>query len=165
MSATPDSSSKDDFAVQIKRSEQQAAELDAARECERPIAVYDGSITVNRSDYLHSVARGEDFVDARIDGLDRIVSKSTRVRFTLDYPFERPLDGVVTGKITLRRTIDAIRETYRQMYKDTTQHDIPGMYNKEVTGPYGRAFHVIDDLIIERIDLCADDTFSIAIGS
>lgn len=127
--------------------------------------VYDGSVTVNGSDYLHAVARGEDYVDETIAGLDRVLTKSTRVRFTLDYPFERPFDGVVMGEITLRRTIDAIRSGFRQMYKGTTQSDIPGMHNKDVAGPYGRAFHVIGDLVIERIDLCADDTFLIAIGS
>ena len=160
-----DSSAKDDPSAQIRRSEQLAAKRDAARVCERPIAIYDGSITVDRSDYLHSVERGEDFVDEPIDGLDKVLSKSTRVRFTLDYPFERPFAGVVTGEITLRRAIDAIRAGFREMYRETTQRDIPGTYNKDVTGPYGRAFHAIDDLVIEQIDLCADDTLSIVIGS
>src|SRR5687768_11784601 len=62
-----DSSAKDDLSTQIRRSEQQAAERDVAGDCERPIAIYDGSITVNSTDYLHSVARGEDFVDEAID--------------------------------------------------------------------------------------------------
>lgn len=160
-----DSSAKDDLSDQIQRSEQQAAERDAEHECVRPIAIYDGSIEVSSSDYLHSVARGNDFVDEPIDGLDRVFSTSTRIRFTLDYPFERPFAGVVMKDVTLRRTIDAIRASFREMYKGATQRDIPGLYNKDVTGSYGRAFHAIDDLVIEQIDLCADDTLSIAIGS
>jgi hypothetical protein len=162
---THDSSAKDDLSARIRRSELQAAEREGERVCERPIAVYEGSIAVDRSDYQHPVARGADFVDEPIDGLDRVLSKSTRVRFTLDYPFERPFAGVVTGEITLRRTIDAIRAGFRTMYEGTTQRDIPRMYNKEVTGPYGWAFHVIGDLVIEHIELCADDTLSITIGS
>ena len=39
------------------------------------------------------------------------------------------------------------------------------LYNKDVTGPYGRAFHIMDDLVIEGIDLCGDDFLSITIGS
>lgn len=154
-----------DPSSEIRRSEERAIKRDAERVCERPTLVHDGSIEVNSSEYLHSVARGEDFVDEPIDGLDRVISKSTRVRFTLDYPFERPFAGVVEGEITLRRTIDAIRAGFRKMYEGTTQRDVPGTYNKDVTGPYGRAFHVIGDLVIERIDLCADDSLSIFIGS
>ena len=150
---------------EIERSEQRAAERDADRECERPIPVYDGSIAVNSSDYVQPVAHGDDFVDETIEGLDRIVTTSTRVRFTLDYPFERPFTGVIEGEITLRRTIDAIRAGFRKMYERTTERDIPGMHNKNVTGPYGQAFHAIEDLVIERIDVCADESLSIAIGS
>jgi hypothetical protein len=159
---TPESA---DPSSEIRRAQQRAAQRDAERVCERPILVYEGSIEVASSDYLHPVARGEDFVDEPIDGLDRVISKAPRVRFTLDYPFERPFAGVVANEITLRRTIDAIRAGFRQMYEGSTQRDIPGMANKDVTGPYGRAFHVIDDLVIERIELCADDTLSIFIGS
>jgi hypothetical protein len=132
-----------DLSDQIQRSEQRAAERDTARVCERPVAV----------------------LDEPIADLDRVVTKSTRVRFTLDYPFERPFAGVITGKITLRRTIDGIRAALRTMYEGSTQRDLPELENKEVTGPYGKAFHVISDLIIEQIDLCADDTLSIYIGS
>jgi hypothetical protein len=165
MSTAKDSSEENDISTQIRRSEQEAAERDARRVCERPVPIFEGSITVNSSDYRHSVARGDDFVDEPIDGLNIALSKSAQVRFTLDYPFERPFAGVVTGDITLRRTIDAIRAGFRQMYQGTTQRDIPGTYNKDVTGPYGRAFHVIDDLVIQRIVLCADDTFLIVICS
>lgn len=156
---------KDDVSAQIQRAEQQAAERDAERACERPIKVYGGSIMVNASDYIHPVKRGTDYVEEPIAGLDRVLSKGAQVRFTLDYPFERPFAGVVTSPITLRRTIDAIRAGFRKMYEGTTQRDIPGMLNKDVTGPYGQAVHAIDDLVIERINLCADDTLLIDIGS
>jgi hypothetical protein len=164
-STTQDSSDKEDLSELIQKSEREAAARDAKRVCKSPIPIFEGSITVNSSDYQHSVARGEDFVDEPISGLDRVLSKSAQVRFTLDYPFERPFAGVVTGDITLRRTIDAIRAGFRQMYQGTTQRDIPGTYNKDVMGPYGRAFHVIDDLVIARILLCEDDTFLIVINS
>lgn len=160
--SSSESSAKSD---EIRRSEQLAAERDAERVCERPTVVYEGSIAVNASDYVHPVERGDDLVDEPIEGLDRIVSRSTRIDFVLDYPFEKPFRGVVTGEITLRRTIDAIRAGFRTMYEGTTQRDIPGMLNKDVTGPYGRAFHGIDDLVIEKVDLCGDGVFSIAIGS
>jgi hypothetical protein len=133
--------------------------------CERPIRVYAGSIAVGGSDYVHPVPRGDDFVEVPIEGLDRVFTKSTRVEFTLDYPFERPFAGIVTGEITLRRTIDAVRAGFGEMYEGTTQRDIPGMENKDVTGRYGRAFHAIGDLVIEGIDLCGDDFLSITIGS
>lgn len=155
----------DDVWTEIKAYEQQAAIADAERQCEGSVAVYTGAISVSSNTYVHSVERGSDFIDEPIDGLDRVLTKSTRVQFTLDYPFERPFRGSVTGDITLRRTIDAIRAGFRRMYDGSAQRDIPKLHNKEVTGPYGRAFHVIDDLFIERIELCADDTLSISIGS
>lgn len=85
---------------------------------------------MSSSDYLHAVTRGEDVVDEPIDGLDRVYSKSMQVRCTLDYSFERPFDGVVTGDITLRRTIDAIRPGFWKMYEGSTQRDLPGVHNK-----------------------------------
>jgi hypothetical protein len=154
-----------DRSAELQQYEQLAAERDAERACEHPRAVYDGSIAVNSTDYIHSVARGDDFVDVPIEGLDRIISASAKVRFSLDYPFEKPFNGVVTGQITLRRTIDAIRAGFRHMYEGSTEREIPGMSNKDVSGPYGRAFHAIDDLVIEHIDLCADDSLVIDIGS
>jgi hypothetical protein len=163
--ASLDATVKDDLLAEMRRTDELALERDANRKCERAVAVYEGSIPVAASDYVHSVARGDDFVDKPIDGLDRIVSKSARVQFTLDYPFEKPFAGVVTRDITLRRTIDAIRAGFRTMYEGTTQREIPGMDNKDVTGPYGRSFHAIEDLVIERIDLCDDESFEILIGS
>ena len=51
------------------------------------------------------------------------------------------------------------------MYEGSTEREVPGLMNKDVTGKYGRAFHVISDLVIERIELCADNSLSISIGS
>jgi len=154
-----------DRPAEIKQSELEAAQGELERACERPTVIYEGSIAVNANGYLHPVERGDDFIDEPIPALDRVVIASSRVEFTLDYPFEKPFAGVVTGPITLRRIIDAIRAGFRTMYEGTTQRDIPGMMNKDVTGRYGRAFHVIDDLVIEGIDLCPDGSLSISIGS
>jgi len=164
-SAVHDAAATDDPTAAIVAAEQAAVERDAPA-CVRPVVIYRGSIKVSSSDYVHLVERGDDYVDAPIDGLDKVLAPSTRVGFTLDYPFERPLAGVVTGPFTLRRTIDAIRASFREMYAGTLERDIPGIQlNKDVTGPYGRAFHVSDDLYIERIEHCADDTLAITIGS
>jgi hypothetical protein len=43
----------------------------------------------------------------------------------------------VSGRITLRAIIDAVRAGFRTMYEGTTQRDIPGMENKDVNGPAG----------------------------
>lgn len=104
-------------------------------------------------------------MDEAIPDLDRVISTAPRIEFTLDYPFEKPFTGSITGDITLRRIIDAVRSGFRHMYEGTTQRDIPNMYNKDVNGPYGRAFHVIGDLVIERIDLCDGGRLDILIGS
>jgi hypothetical protein len=145
----------------------EAAAIDRgnAHECEKPVALYDGSITVNSTEYTNLVAKGDDYVDAPIKGLDEVVSKASQLHFSLDYPFEKPFAGVVTPPLTLRRTVDAIRAGFHEMYKGTTQRDIGQMMNKDVTGAYGHAFHAIDDLVIERITLCADGSIDIGIGS
>ena len=160
-----DASTTSDVAKQLKEAEEQAAASEAEKPCESPIAVYEGGIPVSEKDYLHPVTHGDDVVDEPIQGLDRVISKAKRIRFTLDYPFEKPFAGEVAGKITLRRTIDAIRAGFRQMYAGSTEREVPGMLNKDVTGRYGRAFHAISDLYIESIELCADDTLRIGIGS
>lgn len=147
------------------RAEEHAAERNADRTCAQQVSVYQGSLPIKATDYVHTVAQGDDFVEAPVAGLDRVITKSQRITFTLDYPFEKPFDGTITGEITLRRTIDAIRAGMRAMYEGTTEREIPGMANKDVRGPYGRALHVIDDLVIEEISLCADDSLSIFIGS
>lgn len=153
-------------AEQIQAAEQAAMQREAERpKCGHPITLYEGSISVDASDYLHPVPRGDEYVDVTIEGLDRAISAATRVSFTLDYPFEKPFGGVVTGKLTLRRVIDAIRAGFRKMYEGAAVRDIPGMMNKDVTGPYGNAFHVISDLVVERIELCDGDRLEISIGS
>lgn len=133
--------------------------------CINPVSIYRGSITVDATDYVHRVKQGGNSVKQPIDGLDRAVSSSPRVRFWLDYPFEKPYAGTVEGKVTLRAVIDAIRAGFRKMYEGTTVRDIPKMANKNVTGAYGKAFHVIGDLVIESIDLCDGDMLAIDIGS
>jgi hypothetical protein len=65
---------------------------------------------------------------AAIDGLDRTVSSAARVRFWLDYPFEKPYAGAAEGV-------------------------------------YGKAFHVVGDLVIESIGPCDGDVLAIDIGS
>jgi hypothetical protein len=104
-------------------------------------------------------------VKETIPGLDRVISKAPKIDFTLDYPFEKPFESSITGRITLRRVIDAVRAGFRHMYEGTTQRDIPKLENKDVNGPYGRVFHVIGDLVIESIDLCDDRWLDISIGS
>jgi hypothetical protein len=149
----------------LARIQEHAAALDRERPCPRPVTIYEGSIAVDATDYLHTVERGDDYVDAPLEGLDRVLSRSTGVRFVLDYPFERPFEGVVTGELTLRRAIDAIRAGFRTMYRGTTEREIPGLENRDVTGPHGQAFHVIGDLVIEQLELCADDTLRVFVGS
>ena len=133
--------------------------------CTRRVAVYEGSIGVASTGYRHTVARAGDYVDAPVEDLDRVVSPARRVRFTLDYPFEKPFDGVLTGEVTRRAVIDAVRSGFRKMYAGSEVREIPGMANKDVRGPYGRSFHAIDDLVIERVDLCDDLWLDIDIGS
>ncbi|GAC1341980.1 MAG: hypothetical protein NVSMB23_14210 [Myxococcales bacterium] len=133
--------------------------------CVHPVSIYRGVINIDATDYLHTVKKGGDYVKAPIDGLDRMVSSAPRGRFWLDYPFEKPFAGVVEGKVTLRAVIDAIRAGFRKMYEGVVIRDIPGMGNKNVTGPYGKSFHVISDLVIESIDLCDGDILAIYIGS
>jgi len=130
--------------------------------------IYDGSIQVSGSDYTHTVEQGDDYVEAPIEDLDKPVTRRAVLTFTLDYPFERALDGEVRtdGGATLRQIIDAVRATYRTMYQGTTVEDIANLDNKRVRGAYGEAFHVIEDLVIEGIEL-DDDTgrLEIVIGS
>ena len=133
--------------------------------CTNPVSVYRGAIDIDATSYQHLVPQGDDSVEAPIKGLDRPVSKATKVRFTLDYPFEKTFRGEVTGKVTLRRVIDGIRAGFRTMYEGAAVKDIPGMMNKDVKGAYGSSFHGIGDLVIERIELCDGDRLEISIGS
>jgi hypothetical protein len=136
-----------------------------AAECKGRVPLYDASLDVDARDYVQPVEHGDAWVDEVIPDLDRVVASAPRIDFTLDYPFEKPFSTSITGNITLRRIIDAVRSGFRHMYEGTTQRDIPKMYNKDVTGPYGRAVHAIGDLVIERIDLCDGGRLDISIGS
>jgi len=132
------------------------------------VTVYDGSIPVAGNAYRHTALVGEDYADTDIPGLDTVVSRAPSLSFTLDYPFDEPFEGRIVGVegITLRHIIDAIRDGYRQMYEATSTEDIPNIANKKVTGSYGTAMHVIDDLVIESIELDGtNNTLTIFIGS
>jgi hypothetical protein len=143
-----------------------SARSDTPAQCPGRVTLYDGSIAVNAQDHVHLVPRAADYVEEDIAELDRVLSTAGQLRFTLDYPFEEPFEGTVTGRITLRTIIDAVRAGFRRMYEGTTQRDIPGMENKDVNGSYGRAFHVIGDLVIESIELCeGNGRLEIGIGS
>lgn len=131
--------------------------------CAREVTVYEGSIDVSATGYDHSP---DGDAERPIPNLDKVLSRAPRLYFTLDYPFEKPLEVRVSAPITLRRIVDAVRSGFRKMYEGTSQSDIPGMVNKDVKGAYGTAFHVIGDLVIEGISLCeAEGRMEIAIGS
>jgi hypothetical protein len=157
-SATPDVS-------EIARRENEASQRRAEAKCQSAVSLLDGSVAVAATDYVHSVKRDGRYVKEAIPGLDRVVSQAPELGFTLDYPFEKPFAGKVTGPLTLRRIIDAVRAGFRTMYQGTTESEIPGLYNKDVRGAYGRAFHIIGDLFIEQIQLCDGKTLEIEIGS
>lgn len=86
-------------------------------------------------------------------GLDAVAVPANTVTLTLDYPFNKPLVKTLhspTG-FTLRQIIEAIRAGYREMYQATRDAQLPGLLNRHVTGPYGDAYHAMEDLVIERI--------------
>src|SRR6266568_6923958 len=114
-----------------------------------PRLIYEGSIKVDDLDYAHYVERDGDYVRVEIDGLDDIVTRAPRLRFTLDYPFEKPCEGTVVGDagVTLRQIIAAIRTCFRAMYRGAVHEPIPNLHNQRVDGDYGRAFHAIGDLV------------------
>ena len=130
--------------------------------------LYEGSIPVAGNAYHHTELVGDDYEETDIPGLDTVVSRAPSLTFTLDYPFDEPFEGRVVGVegITLRHIIDAIRDGYRQMYEGTSMENIPNIANKKVTGSYGTAMHVIDDLVIESIELDGSkNNLTIFIGS
>jgi hypothetical protein len=150
----------------VRASDEAAIQRNSQREeCKGRVTIYEGSIEVDASKYVHPVAHGDAEVDEAIPDLDRVVSSAPRIDFTLDYPFEKPFSSSITGAITLRRIIDSVRSGFRHMYEGTTVRDIPKLENKDVRGPYGQAFHVIGDLVIERIDLCDGRWLDVSIGS
>lgn len=108
------------------------------------------------SDYRHLVRRGEAFLEVDVSDLDVVVTGLAQLRFTLDYPFDGPYEGVVIdegGGITLRRIIDAIRGGFRVMYEGASYEELPNLANQQVDGTYGRAYHVLDDVFLERVTL------------
>ncbi|MBP6633603.1 MAG: hypothetical protein KBG28_01125 [Kofleriaceae bacterium] len=129
--------------------------------------LYEGNVSVAASDYTHSQfdQDSEESTEAPIEGLDDRVCALSRLTFTLDYPFDRPYHGeiITDAGPSLRQIIDAIRQAYRTIYRGASQQDIPNLENKLVDGDYGRAFHVIDDLVIESIHL-DEETAQLDIG-
>ena len=132
-----------------------------------PQTIYEGSVSVAESAYTHPVFNEEtdDYVEVPIEGLDERVSTLSRLAFTLDYPFDKPYHGEIVSDAgpTLRQIIDGIRKGFRTMYRGATAQDIPNLANKLVDGDYGRAYHAIEDLVIEAIDL-DEETASLDIG-
>jgi hypothetical protein len=102
--------------------------------------VYEGSISVEASDYTHPVEQDDDFVEVEIADLDVLVTRKTHLRLTLDYPFERPYEGIIIGDggVTLRQIIDGIRRGFRVMYRGSSEEDIPNLANQPC-GAQGRS--------------------------
>jgi hypothetical protein len=155
------------IASTVARADADAAARARSRAPGASRTIYSGTIYVSARDYTQTVKRGGDFVTAPVAGLDDVVTPEHELHFTLDYPFEKPYAGVVRSEsgITLRQIIDAVRASFRAMYQGASQRDIPGMFNKDVRGDYGRAFHVIDDLVIAEIALRDDGGLEIEIES
>lgn len=131
--------------------------------------IFDTQISVADTDYTHPTEDDEgQLVEAELENLDVPVTSRSSLSFQLGYPFEKPYDGEVRGDggVTLRQIIDAIRAGYRRMYEGTTAKPMDKLQNVDVNGPYGRAYHAIEDLVIETIEL-DDETgeLDIAIGS
>ena len=85
-----------------------------------------------------------------------VVTKRKELSFQLDYPFQKPLKmKVIKGVkgITMHQIVRAVRRGFRTMYKGSKSKKIGGLLNRHVEGKYGHAFHVIGDLVIERIVL------------
>jgi hypothetical protein len=133
--------------------------------CRNARPIFDGMVQVNSDAFTQSVERDGEFAEEPMQGLDAVVARARRFQFTLDYPFEKPFTGTIQGDLTVRKAVSAIRAGFRSMYRASTVRDIPGVLNRHVTGEYGEAFHDIDDLVIEGIDVCDDHTLRISIGS
>jgi hypothetical protein len=130
--------------------------------------LYEGSLQIADADYTHPVEKDDDYVDVEIEGLDERVTRLTELRFTLDYPFDRPYEGMVItdAGASLRQIFDAIRGGFRVMYRGASHEEIPNLVNQRVEGDYGRAFHAIGDLVVERIELDEETgVLEIGIGS
>lgn len=130
--------------------------------------IYDGCLAVDASDYTHLVEREDAYEEVELDGLDACVTRAPLLRFTLDYPFDRPFAGTVGGGsgVTLRQIIDAIRQGLQRMYAGSSREQHPLLVNQVVHGDHGQAEHAIEDLVIERITLDeAAGVLAVEIGS
>lgn len=127
--------------------------------------IYSGGLPVDATDYRHTREVDGDYIEADVEGLDDVVSRSSLLRFTLDYPFQETFEGTVSSDAapTLRHVFDAIRAGFRTMYAGATTEDVPGLHNKVAQGVFGRAVHDIGDLVIERIEI-DDQTGELEIG-
>lgn len=122
-------------------------------------SVFDGCI---------EVATGEPTDDDAPADLDQPFTRLTELRFTLDYPFESPLDCKVQNPsgISVRDVVAAVQAGYRRMYAGATEEPISGLANVRVTGDFGEALHDMTDLVIEGISVDEDEaTLTIDIGS
>jgi hypothetical protein len=117
---------------------------------------FQSSLPVAGDHYLQTVRPDEGrLLDVEIEGLDRPATSHAELKFTIDYPFPEPFHGRVRGAggVTLRHILDAVRGGFRRMYSTGTANDLPGLANKLVEGAYGRAYHAIEDLVIESIEI------------
>lgn len=92
-------------------------------------------LRVDSPEYLH--------LGEPITGLDEVVSSHGELAFSIEYPFDKPLARTVSGPLTRRAIIDAIRAAIRAMYA--------------ADGTYGRAHQQLDHLFIDRIVLDGHD--------
>ncbi|MCU0698749.1 MAG: hypothetical protein MUC96_19785 [Myxococcaceae bacterium] len=149
---------------QIRASEARALEREPPP-CDNARVVFDGVVNVKDDRFTHVVEQEGNFFEEPWPDLDVVVARARRFQFTLEYPFEKAFTGELQGELTARKAITAIRAGFRTMYGASTVKEIPGMLNKQVTGPYGEAFHALDDLVIEGIEVCDDHTLRVSIGS
>jgi hypothetical protein len=164
VASAPAKASAEAIVEQLRASEERAIRRERPV-CQNAKVLLEGFVQVNADTFITGVERNGDFVDEPIQGLDVVVERARVFRFTLDYPFEKPFEGTIQGDLTLRKAISAIRAGFRAMYGASTVTPIPGMLNKQATGAYGEAFHDIDDLVIEGLELCDDHTLRVSIGS
>ncbi len=112
----------------------------------KPRVIFETPWRVDSVDFLH--------LGAPLANIDEIVATEPALRFTLDYPFEKPYAGVIStaAGASLRQILDAIRAGFRAMYAATSPEG----------GPYGRAHQAFDHLFIDRIEL-VDDVLEIVV--
>lgn len=103
-------------------------------------------LRVDSADFLH--------LDVPVADLDEVVSSEPELKFTLEYPFEKPHAATIktAAGATRREIIEAIRTAFRAMYAAATAEG----------GTYGRAHQDLDHLFIDRITL-EDDVLEIVV--